>query len=196
MQLADMHISLGNDSLAQIIIDNLQADSSLSNYCTIQNIIINLHLQDKTFFDIKSDSTAYHNVEAIADDSLHAGYSRARNILALVDKKLYPEIIGFTPPEYRKRRDEVMFASGQKLLRNYPNPFSTLTVVEVQAAEDLIDPQLVINDIAGRTISIFKLHSGLNEVTLQAYGLKAGVYFYSLVSMNRKISTEKMICTQ
>ncbi len=52
------------------------------------------------------------------------------------------------------------------------------------------------SDGYGKEIYKSKLHSGFNEVTISENTLNPGVYFYSIVSDNKKIATAKMICTK
>lgn len=82
-----------------------------------------------------------------------------------------------------------------KSLRNYPNPYNISTTIEVRVNENLKSPKLLIYDIVGNVIAEYKLSIGLNAIPILSGTLPAGTYFYSLVSANKKIETEKMICT-
>ena len=144
---------------------------------------------------IKKDPFQYSLVQTIAGDSLHAGYSSARAILTLIDDKQYPEVIlsNLSSKSYRLRRNEVAFSNGQILLRNYPNPFDNETTIEVQVDDKLVKPELIVYDLVGNIIFKSGLHGGFNTLNLSDNNLKSGIYFYSLVSGNKKIATEKMI---
>ena len=113
-------------------------------------------------------------------------------------ENVYPEVIwsGSSSSSYRKRRNEVAFSNGQLLLRNYPNPFNNETTIEVQVDDRLMEPKLVIYDLVGNVISELKLYSGFNSLNISDKDIKSGVYFYSLVSQDKRIATEKMISTK
>jgi hypothetical protein len=198
MQLVQAYIIKENYNEANSVLNTLQQFPELANFNTLQNELIVLKKQHKTIYDIKKDSMAYNTIQEIAKDSLHAGYSNARTILMLIDDKRYPEVIKFnsTSQSYRLRKESVRFASGQQLLRNYPNPFNNLTIIEAQVDEKLIHPMLVIYDMVGKKVNSFNLQYGLNSLTIGAGIIKPGVYYYSIVSNDKRLATEKMICTQ
>ena len=198
MQLAQTYIAKKDYTNAHQVLNNLQQYPELNNFVSMQNIFITLKEQNKSLFEIKTNSSLYQTVRFIADDSLHSGYSAARAILNLIDEIHYPEVIRFnnTSPSYRLRKEEVGFATGQILLRNYPNPFYNQTIIEAKIDDKLIQPMLVIYDLLGKEIFKSKLHGGFNEVAISENTLNAGVYFYSIVSDDKKIATAKMICTR
>ena len=103
----------------------------------------------------------------IFTDSMHTGYSEARAILSFVDDSHYPEVIRFNPSAsaYKLKKEEMKFVNGQKLLRNFPNPFSDQTVIELQVDEKLNNPLLVVCDVIGKTVLTTKLNAGFNTVS-------------------------------
>lgn len=139
----------------------------------------------------------YNMVDSVSKDSTKAGYANARAVLSLINKKHYPEVIYFNPTNqaYRKRVEEVRFANNDLLLRNYPNPFTDETTVEVQVDSKLASPKLLITNVVGRPIITYNLQSGFNEVHLTSLN-QPGVYYFILTSESKYIQSGKMICTK
>lgn len=196
MQLVEAYIAKGTDSSALSLLNTLSSNTNLSNYCSLTASLIELRQENKNWFDIKNDSALYADVESFAEDSTKFGYMKARAILSKIDGKRYPEIINFDPDQiaYQARKNNSLFSSEKKLIRNYPNPFKAGTVIEAQVSDELVSPKLVFYDMLGKVIREINLAHGFNSFSIQ--NLKAGVYLYSLVSENKRIQTEKMICTE
>jgi hypothetical protein len=194
MQLADAYITVNNYDSALSIIAALSTYTALSNYCTIQNAIINMKQQNLPLTSVSDSADLLLTIETIANDTLHAGYSKARGILTLITGEHYPEVIRFdTSYAYEIRKEKVMFEIGKKLLRNYPNPFTDETTIEVIVDDKINNPELIIYDMVGKSVNIIKLSNGFNQVNLSGNSLIQGIYYYSLVSEEKRLATEKMI---
>lgn len=198
VQLVNAYMTKGDFTHASQTLTSLQQYPDLSNFISLENNLISLHNQNKTLFEIKNDPTLYGTLQSISNDSTHSGYSSARAILSLIDDKYYPEVIVFNEasPAFRKRKEEIAFTNGYQLLRNFPNPFENSTTIEVQVNDKLASPQLIIYDVVGKIVVQYKINNGFNEVHVSSSVLRPGTYFYSLVSENKRIETQKMICTQ
>jgi hypothetical protein len=55
------------------------------------------------------------------------------------------------------------------------------------------NPELIIYDMVGKSVSIMNLQKGFNQVNLSGNSLIHGIYYYSLVSDGKRLATEKMI---
>ena len=82
------------------------------------------------------------------------------------------------------------------VLSDYPNPFNESTTIEVVVNDNLKSPELRIIDYTGKIILTQLLHTGFNSLEINSVQLVAGIYFYSLLSENKVIQTEKMILIQ
>jgi len=93
------------------------------------------------------------------------------------------------PVGIRKRTNnpEGLFVS-----QNFPNPFGSITQVEVEVARNCI-ADMEVTDLAGRLMYHFKanLVRGRNLLKINASGLAPGNYFYT-ISGNSSVITRKM----
>jgi len=83
------------------------------------------------------------------------------------------------------------------LEQNYPNPFSSSTLISWQSKEPG-HVQLVVYDFIGRkiqTLADTKMPAVKHQITFDASGLPAGVYFYQL-RFGNYIEIKKMILTK
>ena len=196
MQLVEAYIGKGDGSSALIVLDDLSIYSQLANYCLLNNSLIAFKQQGKTLGDVKGDSI-YFTIQAIAEDTAFAGYVQARAILSKVDGRKYPEVIMFNPGQtYQIRKKDVLFNSGAKLLRNYPNPFSGGTTIEANVPLECAAAELAIYNLTGAVLKKYILHRGLNSVLIEANDFSPGIYFYSIVFDEKRLDTDKMICTE
>lgn len=84
--------------------------------------------------------------------------------------------------------------SSVELYQNYPNPFNSITTIsyELSKRENI---ELAVYDILGKEIKILakgEFPKGNYKVSFDAEALYSGIYFYSLITTNRRI-TKKMI---
>jgi aminopeptidase N len=89
--------------------------------------------------------------------------------------------------------DETVTPSKSALLRNYPNPFNSSTVIKLRLGENC-HAELEIFDLLGRKVASLHdgyLESGQHEFTWNADGISSGIYFYRLTAGN-KSQTRKM----
>ena len=198
MELFKFYCSKEDYSNARIILNNLSSNTALTNFCRMSNLVVNLRSQNRDISEILSDSASRATVYTISEDTVHAGYADARAIISLLTGKIYPEIINFNPSRQnlRHKKENIDFINGIKLLRNYPNPFNESTTIEVVVNDNLKSPELRIIDYTGKIILTQLLHTGFNSLKINSVQLVAGIYFYSLLSENKVIQTEKMILIQ
>jgi photosystem II stability/assembly factor-like uncharacterized protein len=91
-------------------------------------------------------------------------------------------------------KNEIETASEYSLKQNYPNPFNPSTKIKFSIKEKGF-AKLSIYDVTGKEITILvnqSLEKGIYDITLNAEGFPAGVYFYKLES-NGFTQTRKMI---
>lgn len=85
-----------------------------------------------------------------------------------------------------------------QLNQNYPNPFNPNTVISFQISERS-NVALKIYDILGNEITNLvneEKEAGTYNITFSAEGISSGVYYYQLITSNKKgnfIETKKMI---
>jgi hypothetical protein len=91
-------------------------------------------------------------------------------------------------------KDEKLSLSDFQLEQNYPNPFNPSTIIKFSLNKS-DNVRLVVSDMLGREVAtlIDEVRSaGNHAVTFNASDLASGVYLYSLVSGDQKI-TKKML---
>jgi len=85
---------------------------------------------------------------------------------------------------------------GNRLYQNSPNPFNKTTVIRYRTTSDG-DASIMIFDMQGSLIKTIKgLNTGENEVTINGFELKPGMYMYSLVADGILVDTRRMILTK
>ncbi|MEO0471254.1 MAG: tail fiber domain-containing protein [Bacteroidota bacterium] len=82
---------------------------------------------------------------------------------------------------------------GFELGQNRPNPAGTSTTIDYQLPTDAASADLVIYDMAGRTISSYSLQNGANQIKVNTEQLASGTYVYAIVQEGRSIARRKMI---
>jgi hypothetical protein len=78
--------------------------------------------------------------------------------------------------------------------QNYPNPFSSTSMVRINLLKDN-NVKLEIHNMAGQLVdrqNLGAMQAGIHDLTINAAGLSPGIYFYSLLIDSGKI-TKKMI---
>ena len=79
-------------------------------------------------------------------------------------------------------------------IRNYPNPFSSTTVIEYS----LLQPthvRMSVNDISGKQLAVLvneKKYTGVHRIEFSAANLPAGYYFYTIQTANSR-EVKKMV---
>jgi len=82
-----------------------------------------------------------------------------------------------------------------QLFQNYPNPFNPTTTIKFQLSA-LSKAKIQIFDATGREISTVInqiLPAGNHKININAADFTGGIYFYSLYTDNKLVSTRKMI---
>jgi hypothetical protein len=77
---------------------------------------------------------------------------------------------------------KILAPSGFNLSQNYPNPFSSTTIISYQLTI-ISDVELSVYDLLGKKITTLveeKQQPGRHEVDWSAFGMKPGVYWYEL----------------
>lgn len=75
---------------------------------------------------------------------------------------------------------------------NIPNPFNNTTMIDYYLPRES-EGIIVISDVFGKQIELFKVKSNSNEVLFRKGDLSSGIYFYKLVVDGKPIATKKMI---
>lgn len=75
----------------------------------------------------------------------------------------------------------------------YPNPTSDITTVEIELLETENDYELSIQDAVGREVSVIKLSSGYNILSLETNQFSEGIYFIQIKSNSEIIQSKKLI---
>lgn len=85
---------------------------------------------------------------------------------------------------------------GAILYQNSPNPFSAQTTIRFRIPETAQDSFIYIFDIQGNLKKQIGINSSQDSITLSAYELSAGIYFYSLVVNGKEVATKRMIISR
>jgi hypothetical protein len=79
--------------------------------------------------------------------------------------------------------------------QNIPNPFNAQTTIRFELAH-AAHARLIIYDLTGREVAQLvngPLSSGAHEISFDARALPSGVYFYSLISANHRLTRKLLL---
>ncbi len=84
--------------------------------------------------------------------------------------------------------------SSHILYQNKPNPFTEQTIIAYDIKSEIASASIMIFDMQGALYKTYPINkSGKGEVTIEANGLKAGMYLYSLIVNKNEVDTKRMI---
>jgi hypothetical protein len=84
-----------------------------------------------------------------------------------------------------------------KLYQNQPNPFSSETTIRFEVPQTTSDARLYICNMTGALLKTIPLtEHGSGSIKINARGLKAGMYLYSLVCDGKIVDTKQMLLTE
>jgi hypothetical protein len=81
------------------------------------------------------------------------------------------------------------------LYQNVPNPFNAQTTIRFELARSA-HARLIVHDLLGREVAQLindVLSSGPHEISFDACALPSGVYFYSLISGNHRLTRKLLL---
>ncbi|MEO8086037.1 MAG: T9SS type A sorting domain-containing protein [Bacteroidota bacterium] len=90
---------------------------------------------------------------------------------------------------------ELISLSQKRILYAYPNPFISQVTIETTLTEDSKSQQLIISDIIGQKLKVYSLKAGQNQVNISTDYLQTGIYFASLLSEGKVLSTVRLMKT-
>ncbi|MCC6684710.1 MAG: T9SS type A sorting domain-containing protein [Bacteroidia bacterium] len=86
---------------------------------------------------------------------------------------------------------------GAQLYQNIPNPFNVSTSIEFDIPTTCTQAYIYIYNYQGEQLKAYRIDSrNHGSIQLRANELKAGVYFYSLITDGKEVATKKMILTK
>jgi len=103
---------------------------------------------------------------------------------------------GITSVNAVSSTDEVQTISltGARLDQNTPNPFSQTTYIKYSVPSTAKKAQLIITDMNGKTVKQETIHANTNgQINIDAAGLAAGNYTYTLYVDGKRIDTKQMV---
>ena len=144
---------------------------------------------------IAPDSAQVEILEELAslESSMPSVY--ARNILLACGK------IDYSEPIYLPNLNKSSFQSDQDFqhtikndfsqsLKVYPSPANDFVIVEFSLST--LDGKIVIHDVTGKDVRVFKLNNQRDQIIVNVSDLKPGFYFVSLYSGSHPIASSKL----
>ncbi|MEO8087376.1 MAG: T9SS type A sorting domain-containing protein [Bacteroidota bacterium] len=74
---------------------------------------------------------------------------------------------------------------GELILMNHPNPFSDITIIEVQGFDDFQNSHLLVENTTGQIIQSFEINQKDSKFELNGTKLVSGIYYYSIINKNQ-----------
>ena len=87
----------------------------------------------------------------------------------------------------------VQLYNKQERLSNNPNPFKESTIIEYTLPKDAGSADLYLYNESGMIVNIYKLSNTQNKFELIASELKAGTYYYKIVTSSGDLLGQKLI---
>jgi hypothetical protein len=82
------------------------------------------------------------------------------------------------------------------LYQNMPNPFSESTRIKYKLDQNVQSASILIFDMQGSLLKTFNRLDKIDEIVVNSYELKPGMYLYSLITDGIEIDTKRMILTK
>ncbi|MFH2096397.1 MAG: T9SS type A sorting domain-containing protein, partial [Bacteroidota bacterium] len=169
------------------------------DFVYISHTLLDLYQQGKTLY--QADSLDMENIRALAYKCPPSiAVVNARTILEILFNEIVPEC----PYEMENKdialsnnhaSNEYYFTDDVEsalLGENYPDPFGISTKIPYSIPEG-ITASIVIHDMDGKIIKIYKNISGDNEIDFTGMEIPGGTYLYSLIIEDMVFETKKMI---
>ncbi|NWF90749.1 MAG: T9SS type A sorting domain-containing protein [Ignavibacteriaceae bacterium] len=131
--------------------------------------------------------------EILANNIGKIWYGNEVEYMTLIGCVIDGDTSGVIFTDVKEENPELLPASIE-LYQNYPNPFNSATTIayELSVREKV---ELAVYDILGKKIKILaegEFPKGNYKISFDAEALSSGIYYYSLVTTNRR-TTKKMI---
>ncbi|MBK9415167.1 MAG: T9SS type A sorting domain-containing protein [Bacteroidetes bacterium] len=81
-------------------------------------------------------------------------------------------------------------------MRNYPNPFSTNTIIEINSYLEFSSSNLVVTNVLGERIKSYEINAVNTKFEICYPALEPGIYYYFKINKDGKIVlTKSMVVT-
>jgi hypothetical protein len=137
-------------------------------------------------------------LHAEEEDRYYIDYSAVIPLLVEAIKELNNEIetLKNSPKEKSTAIEAGTTEQSANLNQNVPNPFSTNTLIEMFVPTTISRATLYLYNMQGLQIKQIAVNErGNTSVTIEGHTLKAGMYFYTLITDGKEVDTKKMILT-
>lgn len=84
-------------------------------------------------------------------------------------------------------------SGNEKMLRAFPNPATTHTIIPYKLPEGVNEGVVVLTDMHGQTVRTYHVGRDLDNLRVDTRGFPAGIYVYTLIVRERVISEGKLM---
>ncbi len=191
--LLEKYIKYNEYTNARTKLDLIESDTLIeSDFKSFNNVILDL-LNDQLTIDSLTES------QKVLIDSLKNIKSetseKAKAVIEKVDYDYEPRVPDF-PGLERRRKPEIKSSEIKLSMRNYPNPFSTNTIIEINSYLDFNSSNLVIINVLGERIKSYEINAENTKFEISNTALVPGIYYYFIINRDGKIVlTKSMVVT-
>jgi len=191
--LLEKYIKYGEYSNARSKLDLLEMDSLIeSDFKSYNNVILDL-LNDQLTIDSLTE-TQKSLVDSLKNNKSEIS-EMAKAIIEKVDYNYEPRVPEF--PSLARRRNPVIQSDELTFtMRNYPNPFSNSTIIEISSYIDFESSKLIITNVLGEIIKSCEINAENTKFEIIDSRLVPGIYYYFIINKDgKKVLTKSMVVT-
>ena len=202
-KLAEAHLRKGDYTKAQQKVDTLIQIPEFENFSRLKQVMIDIELSNKTYFEIKDDTIKEAKVRTVAADSAKYGYIHARAMIDRVFNERIPEKFiqfWFNNNNARLANDNNENVSKNIYIENdkvqviiYPNPASETVYIKYKLPENSNHAIMNIYNMRGEKINNYEINKGQELINWDITGLHNGLYFFTIIVNNNTIAREKIM---
>jgi len=214
LQLTEAYISADRFSEARFLLDALDTIGSFTNFCKINNIIIDILEDSATFDTLLTDSLLKLTVENIAKDTLQHGYLQARAMLSIASGVRFREHIEELPQQQQLKIDnpsnaedtvithqaEIQVQEEKSQMQEqsqyfniYPNPANNKLYIEYSFVSGVDKGSITFYEVTGKQLHKHSLKGETGKIEIQVENWDGGLYFYMVRNKTAVLRRGKLI---
>jgi hypothetical protein len=140
---------------------------------------------------------SFTHCDTVRIDSAHLGgnqlvVERSRNKTAFYESNNKSEQFNNSTILNNRPSTNHQLTTNNCQLSNYPNPFSTSTIIDYQIWQNFTNAELRITNVLGQILFTQKLNKPIDKIQIDGNTLSNGIYYYSIIIDGSLTQTKSM----